>query len=54
MPAPNTTVAPDEESDVLGTNLQIYADDIEGSSDSDVSKKFNARKPTADTITGRL
>jgi hypothetical protein len=40
MPAPNTTVAPDEEGDVLGTGLQIYADGIEGGSDSDVSKEI--------------
>jgi hypothetical protein len=39
MPAPNTIVAPDEERDVLGGSSQIYTDDIEGGSDSDVRKK---------------
>lgn len=39
MPAPNTIVAPDEERDVLGGSSQMYADDIEGGSDSDVRKK---------------
>lgn len=54
MPAPNTTVAPDEEVNVLGTGLEIYADDIEGGSDSDVSEEFIIRTSAADTFTGRV
>src|SRR5947209_3798724 len=37
--APNTIVAPDEENNILRTSSQIYANDIEGGSDSDIGKK---------------
>ena len=49
-PAPNTDLAPDEERDVLGADTQIYADDIEGASNSDVSEAMHLVKSTADGI----